>query len=429
MKCPLFGGRLYKGNRGGLPMKLYGPSALERAMKIQEVILRAMSGQLKWTQAADILAISPRSLRRWRGRYELYGYDGLLDRRTGKPSPRRAPVAEVEKVLRLYRERYQGFNVRHFHGIARREHEISLSYSFVKKLQEAGLVKKRRKRGRHRKRRERRALFGEMLHLDGSRHRWLARNAEQYQTMITVVDDATNGLLYAQLWKKESTWAVMTALGEVIETYGIPMALYTDRASWAFHTPKAGGRVDKENLTQVGRCLARLGVEHIPSYSPQARGRSERINRTLQDRLVNELRIARISTIKGANRYLRQRFLPQYNQEFKRKPALPQSAFVPAGNANLNQILCLEEGRTVAKDNTVVMNKVRLQIDKQPGRASCAGLRVIVRKHLDNTHTVWWGTRLLGRYNAKGKPVPKQLTHSTELQASNRIPVAKASSC
>jgi hypothetical protein len=331
-------------------------------------------------------------------------------------------MAEVEKVLRLYRERYQGFNVRHFHGIARREHEVSLSYSFVKKaLQEAGLVKKRRKRGRHRKRRERRALFGEMLHLDGSRHRWLARKAEQYQTMITVVDDATNGLLYAQLWEKEATWAVMTALGEVIETYGIPMALYTDRASWAFHTPKAGGRVDKENLTQVGRCLARLGVEHIPSYSPQARGRSERINRTLQDRLVNELRIARISTIKGANRYLRQRFLPQYNQEFKREPPRPQNAFVAVGTANLKHILCLEEGRTVAKDNTVVMNKVRLQIEKQPGRASCAGLRVTVRKHLDNTHTVWWGTRLLGCYDAKGKPL-------TNYPETKQTPVAKASS-
>jgi hypothetical protein len=206
------------------------------------------------------------------------------------------------------------------------------------------------------------------------------------------------------------------------------MALYTDRASWAFHTPKAGGRVDKENLTQVGRCLARLGVEHIPSYSPQARGRSERVNRTLQDRLVNELRVARISTIKGANRYLRQRFVPQYNQEFKKEPARPQSAFVAVGNANLNQILCLEQDRTVAKDNTVVMNKVRLQIEKQPGRVSCEGLRVIVRKHLDNTHTVWWGTRLLGHYNGKGKPVAKQTTLSTEHPTPNRIPVAKASS-
>src|SRR5262245_44532564 len=222
-------------------MRFYSRPAVERAMTIQQVLLRAMSGQYSWLQAAEILGMNPRSVRRWRDRYERFGYDGLLDRRRGTPSPRRAPLAEVEKVLRLFRERYNGFNSRHFHEIARREHQVTLSYSFVKKaLQEAGLVKKGRVRGRHRRRREPRACLGEMLHLDGSPHAWLALEPEGRQTLVAVVDDATRRLLYAQLFEHESTKAVMVALREVFVTHGLPMALYTDRASWAVNTPKIG---------------------------------------------------------------------------------------------------------------------------------------------------------------------------------------------
>ena len=388
-------------------MAMYGPTAVERAMKIQEVILRAMSGQITWIEAADILDMKPRSLRRWRRRWEEYGYDGLLDRRRGRPSPRRVPFEEVEKVLHLYRERYDGFNVLHFHGIAKREHGVTLSYSFVKKaLQSAGLVKKKRKRGRHFQRRERRECFGEMLHLDGSPHSWLALKPREKQCLIHVLDDATSRLLYAQLWPGETTWAVLTALVEVTRTWGIPMSLYTDRAGWAFYTPKAGGRVDKKKLTQVGRALARLGVEHIPAYTPQARGRSERLNRTVKGRLINELRVEGIWNRQKANRYLRETFIPRYNEEFTVKPASEEVAFVQVGSADLDPIFCIEETRRVAKDNTVVMNRVRMQIEKQPGRATCAGLKVTVRKHLNQEHSVWWGKRLLGRYDAKGNRIP-----------------------
>jgi len=385
-------------------MTLYGPGALERSMKIQEVILRAMSGELKWIEAADILGMRPRSLRRWRQRYEEYGYDGLFDRRSGRPSPRRASYREVEKILRLYRERYYGFNVYHYHGILKREHDVTLSYSFVKKaLQEAGLVKKKRKRGRHFKKRERRSCFGEMLHIDGSPHVWLSLKPEEKQCLIQVLDDATSRLLYAQLWPQETTWSILSALGEVIRAEGIPMALYTDRAGWAFYTPKAGGRVDKKKLTQVGRVLKQLGVEHIPAYTPQARGRSERLNRTLQDRLVNELRVKGIRTTRRANRYLNEQFIPQYNKEFGRDPAEAETAFISPGQADLDQIICIQEQRTVAKDNTVVLKGVKMQIEKQPGRATCAGLQVTVRKHLDETYSVWWGTRRFGSYDKKGK--------------------------
>jgi hypothetical protein len=197
----------------------------------------------------------------------------------------------------------------------------------------------------------------------------------------------------------------VTALKEVVETYGIPMALYSDRASWAFYTPKAGGEVDKENLTQVGRALARLGVEHIPAYTPQARGRSERLNRTLQDRLVNELRAAGIATKKAANQYLRQHFIPQYNQDFTRPPRDPYSVFVSAHGTDLEQIFCFEEPRIVAKDNTVHFENLCLQLQKQPGRITCAGLKVTVRRHLDGSHSVWLGPRKLGLFDSQGKPL------------------------
>lgn len=385
---------------------LYGPTAVERAMRRQEVIMRVYSGELSWLQAADILRMSPRTLRRWRRRYEQSGYDGLLDRRTGRPSPRRAPVGEVETVVRLYREQYRGFNVRHYHGIVRREHGVRLSYSYVRQaLQTAGLVAKRKARGRHRRRREPRPCFGELLHVDGSPHQWLALCPDEQQTLIAVVDDATKRVLYAQLWPEETTQAVLTALAHVIRTAGLPMALYTDRASWAAYTPRAGGPVDKRQLTQVGRALKRLGIEHIVAYSPQARGRSERMNGTFQGRLVNELRVAGVRTVEAANAYLHERFVPQLNAEFQRAPADPASAFVSAGPTDLDQILCHEEERTVGLDNVVQLDGLALQLAKQPGRATWARAHVIVRRHLDATLSVWRGPLRLGLYDAAGQPL------------------------
>ena len=384
---------------------VYTAGAVERAMKIQEVILRALSGQLTWLQAADILGRSPRSIRRLRLKYQRYGYDGVFDRRRQTPSPKRAPVAEVERLLRLYRQRFAGFNVRHFLRHARAEHGVTFCYSFVKKaLQGAGRVPKHCPRGRHRRRREPRPCFGELLHLDGSRHRWLALVPDQYLTLIAVVDDATKQVLYAELRDGgESTAAVMTALRAVLMTWGLPMALYTDRAHWAAHTPIAGGAADLTKLTQVGRALAQLGIEHILGYSPQARGRSERMNRTLQDRLVNELRAAGITTAAAANRYVRERFLPAFNAAFHRPPSDPAPAFVPLGRADLEQILCHQDERVVGRDNTVLLDGVVLQLAKQPGRRSCAGLRVLVRRHLDGRHAVWLGSRRLGLYDARGR--------------------------
>jgi hypothetical protein len=246
--------------------------------------------------------------------------------------------------------------------------------------------------------------LGELVHLDGSRHRWLALVPEQWQTLIVAVDDATKRVLYAQLVDGgESLEAIMTALRRIVEEHGIPGAIYTDRAGWAVYTPTSGTAPDRMRVTQVGRALARLGIEHIVSFSPQARGRSERMNRTLQGRLVNELRVARIRTLEAANRYLRQRFVPTFNATFGRAPADPTSAFVRLGRVDLEQILCHEEPRTVARDNTVVLDRVVLQIDKQQGRRTCAGLPVLVRRHLDGQHSIWWGPRCLGRYSVTGR--------------------------
>lgn len=384
----------------------YPDAAWERAMTVQEVILKALSGEIHWYRAADILGFSPRSLRRWRERYEQHGYVGLVDKRRQSPSVRRIAAPEVARLLRLYRERYRGFNVRHFHQIAQREHGVTVSYSFLKQaLQAAGLVKRHRARGRHWRRREPRACFGELLHIDGSPHAWLALRPTERAVLIAVLDDATKRVLYAQLWPGETTAAIMAALHDVITTHGLPMAVYTDRAHWAFHTPQAKGPVNRRQLTQVGRALERLGIEHIPAYSPQARGRSERLNRTFQDRLVNELRVAKITTWTAANAYVRDRFLPDYNATFSCAPADPTSAFVPLGPVALEQILCHQEARLVARDNTVTFEGRTFQLARQPGRRSCAGLQVTIRRHLTGEYSIWVGTRRLGHYPAGiGRP-------------------------
>jgi transposase len=389
----------------------YPEAVWERAMTVQEVMLRAISGEIHWFQAADILGWSPRTVRRWRERYMQHGYRGLVDQRRARPSPRRIAGAEVDRLLRLYRERYQGFNVRHFHQVARREHGATVSYSFLKQaLQGAGLVKKHRARGRHRRRRAPRACFGELLHIDGSRHQWLARRPGEWAVLIAVMDDATKRVLYAQLWAGESTVAIMSALRDVLTTHGLPMALYSDRAHWAFHTPQANGPIRRQALTQVGRALAQLGIEHIPAYSPQARGRSERLNRTFQDRLVNELRVAKVTTLIAANAYLRDRFIPDYNVTFGCAPADPASAFVPLGRADLEQILCHQDDRVVARDNTVTCDGRTFQLAPQPGRRSCAGLRVTVRRHLTGEYSIWSAARRLGVFPATPERPPDRRT-------------------
>jgi transposase len=382
-------------------MKHYSGAAVERTMKVQEVILRAMAKKITWWQAAEILGLSDRQMRRWRRRYEIAGYDGLYDRRRGKPSPRRVAVQTVEEVLRLYREQYFDFNVSHFHEKLEAAHQIKLSYSWVKAaLQGAGLVAKRGKRGVHRQRRPRRPLPGMLLHIDGSPHQWFGD--ERWHDLLVILDDATSEIYYGQLVEAESTRTVLVALREVVERQGLFCALYSDRASHFFLTPKAGEPVDRHRLTQVGRALEQLGIEAIPAYSPQARGRSERNFQTWQGRLPQELRVRGIKNVEEANRFLRDSYLGEFNRQFTVAAAESGTAFVPVPPLDLDRIFSLQHERVVNRDNTISWANRYLQIEKTAWRGTLAGCRVMVYEHLDATLTLGYGPHTLGRYTAEG---------------------------
>jgi len=402
-------------------MKRYPEDAWERAMKVQEVILRAMGKKITWWQAAEIIGLSDRSMRRWRGRYEQHGYDGLFDRRRGKPSPRRVPVETVEEVLRLYQERYPDFNVRHFHEKLREAHGIELSYTWVKlALQGAGLVKKARQRGVHRKRRPRRPLPGMLLHLDGSSHQWF--QDDRWYDLLEVLDDATSETYYAQLVEEESTRTVMAALREVIERQGLFCALYSDRASHFFVTPQAGGPVDPQRRTQVGRALQELGIQMIPAYSPQARGRSERRFGTWQGRLPQELRLAGIGTVEEANQFLRERYIPEINRKFAVPAAARGHAFVPVGSQDLNRIFSVQQERGVAPDNTVRLGDRRWQLERTRWRGTLAGCRVTICEHLDGQVSIVYGPHVVGRYTAEGNPLDGDPERRRKLGGEGRRP-------
>src|SRR5215471_4561587 len=285
------------------------------------------SAELSQGEAAELLGVSERTFRRWRDRYDEDGEAGLLDRRLGKASGKRVPSDRAEEVEALYRERYRGFTVKHFHEHLVRDHGFGWGYTWLKlHLQWAGLAPKAPRKGAHRRKRERRPLQGMMLHQDGSRHQWLEGRALD---LIVTMDDATGAIYSAFLTEEEGTASTFRALKQVFLAHGLPMSLYTDRGAHYFHTPKAGGEIDRGHLTQVGRALEQLGVEHIGAYSPQARGRSERMFGTLQDRLVKELALHRITSIEAANVFIREVFLPAHNARFAVKAAESGSAFTP----------------------------------------------------------------------------------------------------
>lgn len=378
-------------------MKQLSAAAVERAMKLQDVMLRAMAKRITWYQAAEILGISCRQMQRWKTRFEHEGYEGLFDRRRGIPSPKRVPLATVETVLQLYQERYFDFNVRHFHEKLRNEHQIQLSYTWVKQaLQGAGLVKSRRKRGKYRKRRPRRPLPGMLLHIDGSQHRWFAD--ERWYDLLVIMDDATSEIYYAQLVEEESTRTVMVALREVIEQQGVFCALYSDRASHFFLTPKADEPVDHTRLTQVGRALRQLGIQMIPAYSPQARGRSERGFGTWQGRLPQELRLRGLTTVAAANQFLQQQYIAEFNARFQVKASERGTAFVPLRRKDLDLLFSLQHERTVARDNTIAFANRSWQLERTKLRGSLAGCRVILHEHLDDSFSITFGPHVVGRY-------------------------------
>lgn len=373
-----------------------------RLMKFEDVYGRCYRGDLSQVEASEILGVSERTFRRWRDRWEAEGAEGLYDRRLGRVSARRAAVDTVAEVLELFETRYWDFTAKHFHEKLVAEHGFGLSYNWLRlSLQAHGKIKAAPRRGAHRRKRPRRPMVGMMLHQDGSRHEWVA--GEVWDLIVTL-DDATNEVYSGFFVAEEGTMSSFQGLGEVIAEKGLFCSLYADRASHYWHTPEAGGKVDRDNPTQVGRALQQLGIELIPAYSPQARGRSERMFGTLQKRLPQELRLAGITTMAEANRYLAEVFWPAHNARFARPAAEAGSAFV-AFAGSLEDILCVQEERVVSNDNTVRYKHRTLQIPADRHRHHYVKAKVRVHEYPDGTLAVFHGPRCLARYRADGSPM------------------------
>jgi transposase len=359
------------------------------------------SAELNQAEAAELLGVSERTFRRWRDRYDEDGEAGLLDRRLGRASGRRVPVDREQEVEALYRQRYVGFTAKHFHEHLVKDHRFRWGYTWTKLfLQAKGLLPKAPRKGAHRRKRERRPLPGMMLHQDGSRHAWLAGEAPL--DLIVTLDDATGTIYSAFLIEEEGTASTFRALKEVFSQHGLPMSLYTDRGAHYFRTAETGGRIERAHLTQVGRALAQLNVEHIGAYSPQARGRSERAFQTLQNRLVKELALAGIASIDKANAFIREVYLPAHNARFAVAATQPGSAFTPIPGVDLDEILCVEEERQVMNDNCVSYRTLKLQIPPSPLRPHFVRARVKVHVYPDGSHALFHGPRCIGRYDEKG---------------------------
>jgi len=376
------------------------------------LLSRWESAELNQEEAAELLGVSERTFRRWRDRYDEEGEAGLLDRRLGKASGRRVPTDRAEEVEQLYRERYQGFTVKHFHEHLVKDYGFSWGYTWLKlHLQWKGLVAKAPRKGAHRRKRERRPLPGMMLHQDGSRHAWLT--GQPALDLIVTLDDATGQIYSAFLVEEEGTASTLRALKEVFTAHGLPMSLYTDRGAHYFYASKAG-TIDRDQPTQVGRALAQLGVEHIGAYSPQARGRSERAFQTLQDRLVKELALAGIDDIEAANVFIRDVYLPAHNARFTVAAAQPGSGFTPIPGVDLDEILCVQEERQVGNDNCVSYCRMKLQIPESPLRPHFVKARVKVHVHADGSIAVYHGPRCIGRYDTDGVLLAEPTGHQPQ---------------
>src|SRR5215203_6572452 len=372
-----------------------------RRMRFSDLLERTEAKALTQEAASELLGINVRTFQRWAGRFEAEGDDGLVDRRMGRRSPKRAPEEELERMLGLFRDKYADFTVKHFHEQLQKRHGYMLGYTVTKlALQAAGLVRKAPKRSAHRKKRPRRPLRGMLLHQDGSRHAWI--EGLPALDLIVTLDDATSEIYSMLLVEEEGTASTFQALGEVIGEHGLFCALYTDRGSHYFHTPKAGEKVSRAQQTQVGRALSHLGIEHIAAYSPQARGRSERAFRTLQDRLPKELRLAGISDIEAANRWLREHYTGEYNKAFAIAPEQEGSTFVADRAEAWREILCVIEERTVGNDNTIAWQGRRLQLPASRLRPHFVKATVRVHEYPDQTVSVFLGPHRLASYASDG---------------------------
>lgn len=374
-----------------------------RKMRFEEAYEGWNRGRLTQEEAAMLLGVCDRTFRRYLIRYEDEGMEGLADRRLGQVSHRSAPVDEVMALADMYSHRYRGFTVKHFYSWYRRAHSGMRSYTWVKNtLQTKGLVPKASGKGTHRKRRPRAPYVGMMLHQDGSRHEWVPG---KLWDMIVTMDDANNKHYSMFFVEEEGTQSSFQGINDVIKDHGVFASLYTDRGSHYWNTPEAGGKVDKGNLTQFGRAMRQLGIEMIPAYSPEARGRSERAFRTHQERLVKELAVAGITDMKKANAYIRNIYLPAFNNEFSVTPEESASMFVSWAGTTVEDILCEHYERTVGNDNCVRFDGLALQIPKDQYRYHYVRVKVRVHRYPNGNLAIFHGHRKLASYNSKGKEV------------------------
>ena len=371
-----------------------------KQMRFEEAYEGYQAKRLSQEEAASLLGVCSRSFRRYINRYEESGLKGLCDKRMNALSARCAPVDEVIALTSLYTERYTGWNVRHFHRWYQQEHEGKRSYSWVKnQLQSAKLVDKGKSPGPHRIKRLPSALPGMMIHQDGSTHLWVPG---VYWDLIVTMDDATNEHYSMRFVEEEGTVSSLLGVKDVLEARGIFCSFYSDRGSHYWHTPEAGGKVDKNNPTQFGVALKRLGIDMIAAYSPEARGRSERAFGTHQGRLPQELALKGITDMDAANEYLKNHYMPAFNEEFSHSAREEGNAFVELAGVNLDDYLCERYERTVRKDNCVLFNNLCLQLPKVKHRYHYVKAKVTIVVHLDGLLSIFHGPRRLGRYSQDG---------------------------
>jgi transposase len=376
-------------------------------MRFQEAYKGWQDRGLTQEEAGQLLGVSGRTFRRQIGRFEAEGMQGLIDLRMSQISCLRAPADEVLGLQRLYSSSFSGWNVKHFHAWYGRDHGGTRSYSWVKNvLQEANLVVRSKLRGKHRKKRERKPLPGMMMHQDASTHEWVPG---QMWDLVVTMDDATSEHTSMFFCAQEGTDSSFHGIGQTIARKGLFCSLYTDRGSHYFHTPEAGGKVDKSKPTQVGRGLKQLGIEHIAAYSPEARGRSERAFDTHQGRLPHELAKAGITDMNAANGYLERVYMPNHNAEFAVPATEAGTAYVPYIGVGLPDILCSQFERVVGNDNCVSYECFKLQIPKSSARAHYVKTNVYVHQYVDGTMALFHGPRKLADFDPQGKPIKQEL--------------------
>ena len=376
-------------------------------MTRMEVIMKAIEKRITWLQAADIIGICPRHMRRIKKRFEKYGVDVLRDHRAGRPRRKRISIETVGEVCRLKENVYPDFSMQHFYEYVREQHKINISYTWMRAvLETAGIVEKAPGRGKYRRQRERRPMTGMLLHIDGSRHAWLAGLPPR--DLIVMMDDADGRILHGRFVEEEGTMSTFEALHEVLTSHGRFCELYHDRGSHFGRTSKAGEDPDEVQNGQVPRALKALGIRQIYARTPQARGRSERCFGTIQGRLPQELRLEGITSYEDANRYLAKRFIPKFNRLFAVAPAQAESAFVPLVGIDLTLLLSIQHERVARNDNTVPFNRVILQIPKTNQRPHYARCPVLVHEFPNDTLGISYQAQLLARYTREGDAIRQQ---------------------